>query len=135
MPIPFPYIVDGVVGDVPKGFYPATDSDRQQILVRQPGLKSKVTISNCTEIRELIAWNGYLYGIAKIGGQSTVFRANPTAGTYADIGTVTTSSSGPAWMKVNPTQMAVCDGIIYYIFTPGTGSFIPMADAAFEGAG
>jgi hypothetical protein len=135
MPIPFPIITDSVHGDVPDGFYPASDSDRGQVLVKTPGLAVKANITDCTEIRELKTWNGYLYAVAVKGGESILCRVNPVSGTFAQVGTVLTSTNGPAWIKTNLTQMAVCDGTTYYIYTPSTGSFMEMADPAFVGAG
>ena len=135
MPIaPFPYTVDGKQGDVPNGFYPAADSDREVLLLPTPGLKEICTLTDCTEIREVYSWGNFIYALARRGSQTVLWRVDASGG-FAELGTITTSASGPAWMKNNPTQLGSCDGVSLYIYTPGTGLFVQNTDPAFVGAG
>ena len=129
----FPFITDGIFGDVPSGFYPAADSDRQVILLPDPGLKSICALTNCSEVRGLYAWDGYLYVVARRGSSSAVFRV-ATNGTYSEIGTISTSFTGPVWIVNNLTQLCIVDGVWGYVFIPATNSFLPITDAAFPGA-
>lgn len=134
MPIKkFPFITDGIHGDVPNGFYPAQDSEKGVILHPSPGLDALCALTNCTEIRGLYAWGGYLYAVARRGSQSILFRVD-TAGGYAELGTITTSATGPVWMVNNLTQLCIVDGVWGYVYTPGTGLFVSITDAAFPGA-
>ena len=129
----FPFITDGIHGDVPNGFYPAADSDRQVILYPSPGLKALCTLTDCSEVRGLYAWGKYLYAVARRGGQSVLWRVD-TSGGFSELGTITTSTTGPVWIVNNLTQLCVCDGVWAYVYTPSTGSFVKISDPAFPGA-
>jgi hypothetical protein len=130
---PFPFITDGQIGDVPINFYPAADTERQSILQPSPGLLSLCALTNCSEVRELHVWDQYIYAVARRGTTSVVFKVSPT-GTFVEIGNFATSFSGPVWMVHNLTQLCICDGVWAYVFTPSSGSFLSITDAAFPGA-
>lgn len=134
MPKPFPYITDGKVGDVPNGFYPAADSDREKILLPTPGLSELCQLTDCTEVRGIYPLGNYLYVVARRGAESVLWRVD-TSGGAAEIGTITTSASGPVWMKHNPTQLGICDGVSLWVLTVATGVFVENTDPAFVGAG
>lgn len=133
-PRPVPYITDSTFGDVPKGFYPAADTDREQILVRTPGLLQFTALPDCTEIREIYWWGDYLYALARRGVDTVLWRVDESGG-YSELGTITNNASGPAWMKNNPTQLGICTPPDLSIYTPSTNSFVAMTDPSFEGAG
>jgi len=130
---PYPFITDGIHGDVPNNFYPASDSDKQSILLPSPGLKSICSLTDCTEVRGLHDWGDYLYPVARRGSQSILWRVDP-AGGAAELGTITTSNSGPVWMVNNQTQLCIVDGIWGYVYTPSTGQFVRISDLNFPGA-
>jgi hypothetical protein len=129
----FPFVTDGIRGDVPTNFYPAADSEKGIILHGTPGLKELCDLTDCTEIRGLFAWGVYLYAVARRGSESVFFRVD-SAGGFSEIGTILTSTAGPVWMTINPTQMLICDGVSGYVFTPATGHFVQITDLAFPGA-
>jgi hypothetical protein len=130
---PFPFTTDGVHGDVPNNFYPAADSEKGIILFPTPGLQLLCQLTDCTEVRGLYAWSSYLYALARRGAETILWRVDQ-AGGAAELGTITTSSSGPVWMKNNATQLCVVDGVSGFIYTPSTGIFGQITDAAFPGA-
>ncbi len=134
MPRKFPYIVDGYIGDVPVNWYPAADSERGVILHGTPGRKSICTLTDCTEIRGLYAWNSYLYAVARRGSESVLWRVDP-AGGFAELGTITTSFTGPVWIVNNYTQLLITDGVTGYVYTPSTNIFVEISDPNFPGAG
>lgn len=134
MPVtPWPFVTDGVVGDVPIGFYPAADSDKQIILQPTPGLSTLCTLPSCTEVRGMFPWNNYLYIVARRGSQSVLWRVSP-AGAPSELGYFTSSSSGPVWMFNNSTQICIVDGVTAYVFTVATGILVQITDAAFDGS-
>ncbi len=137
MPAPFKIITDGVIGDVPVNFYPASDSERGVILQPTPGKLKLCTLPDCTEIRGLYASPSvslqYFYAVAQRGSQSVLWRIDDTGG-YAELGTITTSASGPVWMVNNPTQLGICDGVSMYVYVPSTGVFVQVTDLDFPGA-
>ncbi len=130
---PFPIITDGCVGDVPIGFYMAPDSIRKYVLKGCPGLLEHCQFANCTEGRGIHPWNNYLYCVLQRGSQSVVFRLD-SAGNNAELGTITTSSTGPVWMKNNSTQLGISDGTSMYVYTPSTGLFVQNTDLDFPGS-
>lgn len=137
-PTPFPFIVDGSIGDVPNGFYVRADSDREKVLMRTPGKSTLCTLPNTTEIRGAFAHPAislqYMYFVGKRGAQSVFWRVDPATGAYAELGTITTSHSGPVWIENNPTQIAICDGISEWVYTKTTGLFQQNTDPQFSGA-
>ncbi len=140
MPKPFPFVTDGTKGDVPNGFYVRPDSDRGNILMRTPGKSTLCTLSNTSEIRGAFANPGitpeYMYFVGRRGTTSVFWRVDPNTGVAAEIGTITTSYTGPIWIENNPTQISICDGVSMWIFTPATGLFVQNTDPDFVlGAG
>ena len=134
MPDKFPFIVDGIRGDVPTNFYAAPDTERGVLLNPTPGLLELCTLTNCTEVRDLVAYGNYLYAVARRGSQAVLWRI-ASDGTKAELGTITTSASGPAWQVYNSTQLCICDGVSGYVYTPSTGLFAQISDADFPGGG
>ena len=132
-PQKFPFITDGIHGRVPVNLYPAADSEREVILQPDMGLLEHCQLPDCTQVREVYAWDNYLYALAQRGSQAVLWKIDD-AGGYAEIGTVTTSASGPAWMKNNPTQLCVVDGVCGYVYSKDTGLFTSITDLAFLGA-
>ena len=132
-PKPWPIIVDGIVGDIPANFYPAMDSEKKMVLHGTPGLLSLCKLANCSEVRGLYAWDNYLYAVARRGSQAAFYRVN-TNGTYAELGVIPTSAGGPVFIVNNVTQMLIVDGVTGYVFTPASGSFLPITDTNFPGA-
>lgn len=130
----WPVITDGIHGDVPINFFPAADSEKKVILHGAPGLKSIATLTDCSEVRGLTDWGNYLYAIAKRGSESVLWRISPT-GTISELGTFTTSSTGPVWMEKNGTQMLIVDGVGAYVFTPATGIFQTVTLLDYDGNG
>lgn len=133
-PQPWPIVVDGLYGDVPNGFYAAQDTSQQMVLLPFGGLKKLCQFPNCTEIRAAWSWNDFMYYLARRGSQSILFRTDDT-GAYTEIGTVTTSYTGPAWMRNNQTQLCVVDGVTRYVFTPAQNLFQQIIDPNYAGCG
>jgi hypothetical protein len=133
-PMQFPFVVDGLRGDVPTNFYPASDSERGVILYPTPGLLEHCQLTDCSEIRGILAWNNYLYVVARRGSQSAFWRVDGV-GAFAELGTITTSASGPVWIKNNSTQILIVDGVSGYVYTPSSNVFVQVTDADFPGAG
>ena len=133
-PQPFPYPKDSTTGNVPVGFYPAMDSERKEILKGTFGLQSLCQITDCTEGRGIYLWKGVFYCVFRRGSQSVLFRVDPSVGTAAELGTITTSFTGPVHMVNNPTQLCIVDGVSGYTYTPSTGLFAQITDSAFPGA-
>jgi hypothetical protein len=132
-PKPWPVVVDALYGDVPNGLFPAKDTTQQLVLLPFGGLQELCTLTDCTEVREGWSWNGYMYWLAKRGGQSVLWRVDET-GTFAELGTITTSTTGPAWIRNNQTQLCVVDGVSGYVHTPATNGFVQITDEYFLGA-
>jgi hypothetical protein len=130
----WPFITDGIHGDVPINFYPVQDSDKKSILLGTPGLDSVCQLTSCTQVRGMRAWDGYIYAVAQRGSDSVVFKVSPL-GTFAEIGSFNTSSSGPVWIINNPTQLMIVDGVWGYVYTFATGAFVAITDGDFPGAG
>jgi hypothetical protein len=130
---PFPFMFDGITGDVPTNWIAAADPVRKIISYGTPGLKSICTLTGCTEIRGLWAWNNYLYAVARRGSQSVLWRIAP-AGNYSELGTITTSFTGPVWMVNNNAQLLIADGVSGYTYTPATNQFLQITDPNFYGA-
>ncbi len=134
---PFPVITDGIIGSVPVNFYPASDSERGVILQPTPGKKKLCALPDCTEIRGAYASpsvsSQYMYFVAQRGSQSVLWRVDDAGGS-AELGTITTSASGPVWMVNNPTQIGICDGVSMYVYTPASGLFVQVTDLDFPGA-
>jgi hypothetical protein len=133
MPTQFPYVTDSIRGDVPINFYPAADSEKGVILHGTPGLEELCTLTDCTEVRGLFSRGAYLYAVAVRGGESVFWRIDSTGG-FAEVGTITTSNSGPVWIEENQTQILIVDGVSGWVFTPTTNHFVQITDAAFPGA-
>ena len=129
----FPFITDGIRGDVPINFYPAADSERGVILFGTSGLLSHCQLTDCTEVRGLTKFGAYLYAVAKRGGQSVVWRVD-SGGGFSEIGSFATSSAGPVWMTNNATQLLIVDGVTGYVYDPSGGGVVLIADADFPGA-
>ncbi len=58
------------------------------------------------------------------------------AGSYAELGTITTSASGPVWMTNNLAQLLIVDGAAGqsgYVYAPSTGLFTKITDLNFFG--
>lgn len=137
MPKPFPVVRESLYGEPPINFWPAQD-DRGMVLHGSPGLSTLCTLSTCTEVRGLYEWNNYLYAVARRGSDSIVFRVSDT-GTNAEIGTISTSFTGPVWMFNNyrsdgSSQLWIVDGVSGYTYTPSTNIFVQITDADFPGA-
>jgi hypothetical protein len=133
-PQPWPIVIDSLYGDVPSGLFPAKDTSQQLVLLPFGGLSALCTLPNCTELREGWTWNGYMYWLARRGTNTVLWRVSAT-GAYSELGTFNTSSSGPAWMRNNQTQLCIVDGVTGYVYTPASNSFVPITDADFPGAG
>ena len=129
----FPFVVDGLRGDVPTNFYPASDSERGVILYPTPGLLTHCTLTDCSEIRGLRAWGDYLYGVARRGGDSVLWRID-AAGAFSELGIMATSASGALWMENNSTQLLIADGVSGYVYTPSTNVFVQITDLDFPAA-
>src|SRR5574343_1099191 len=130
---PFPFITDGIHGDVPINFFPAADSDRKIVLLPSPGLLELCTLPDCTEVRGMYSWGSYLYALARRGTSSVWWRID-TSGGYSEVATITSTYTGPVWITSNATQICIVDGTPGYVFTPLTGSFAQITDVAFPGA-
>lgn len=133
MPSPLPIITDGIHGQPPINFYPAADSELGVILQPTPGLSELCDLTDCSEVRGLYAWNNYIYAVARRGSTSILWRVDAN-GNMAEVGTITTSYSGPVWMVGSTTQLLIVDGVWGYIYTPGTGLFQSITDVDFPGA-
>ena len=131
---PWPIVVDGIHGDVPINFFPAQDSEKKVILHGTPGLSTLATLTNCSEVRGITDWAGYLYAVANRGGTSVLWRVS-TSGTISELATFTTSSTGPVWFAKNATQLLIVDGVAAYVFTPATGVFVTVALLDYDGNG
>lgn len=133
-PKPWPIVVDALYGDVPTGLFPAKDTTQEMVLLPFSGISTLVNLQDCSEIRTGWSWNDYMYWLAKRGSQSILWRVDDS-GSSVEIGTIPTSSSGPAWMRNNQTQLCVVDGVTGYVYTPTANSFVGITDVAFPGAG
>ena len=132
--IPFPYIQNASVGDVPINLYPAIDSNKKEILKGTFGLSAFSQLTNCSEGRGIYSWGGYLYCVIRRGSTSVVWRVDPSLGSSSEIGTITTSFTGPVWMINNPDQLCIVDGVSGWVYTPQTGQFVQITDSSFPGA-
>lgn len=133
-PQPFPYVKNSISGDVPIGFYPAIDSGRGEILKGTFGLNALCQLTDCTEGRGIYPWNGFLYCLVRRGSNTIFFRVDPTTGVSAEIGTITTSFTGPVTIINNPSQLCIVDGVSAWVYTLATGTFAQITDPAFPGA-
>src|SRR5512139_1292599 len=133
MPSQFPIITDGIHGDVPINFYPTPDSERGAILEPSPRVNTFSTLASCTEVRGLYAWGDYLYAVTRRGSYSPVWRIN-SGGTATEIGEIDTSSNGRVYFADNPTQLAICDGVTEWVYTPATGAVVLILNENFPGA-
>ena len=134
---PWPFIVDGYVGNVPINWYPVKDSERKAILFGSPGLKSLCQLTDCTEVRGLYAWENYLYAVARRGSASVFWRIDTSAGNASELGAITTSFTGPVWMFNNLTQLLITDNTLTggYVYTLASGQLKQITDPNFMGAG
>lgn len=132
-PQKYPFIVDGIHGDVPINMYAAADSERGVILQPHFGLLEHCQLTGCTEVRGMWPWVGDLYVVARRGTESVLWRVD-TAGGFRELGRMTTSSTGPVWMRNNQTQLCVVDGVSGYVYTVATGHFTQITDPNFPGA-
>jgi hypothetical protein len=130
----FPFVTDGIRGDVPTNFYPATDPEKKSILHGTPGLKELCDLTACTEVRGLFTYDTYMYAVARRGGESVLWRIDSSGG-FSEVGTILTSTIGPVWITRNPTQLLIVDGVSGYVYTPGTGLMVQITDEDFPGAG
>lgn len=132
---PFPYIKDGPLGsgDVPINFYPKPDPARKEILVRTPGLLEHCQVTDCTEGRGIYPYQDSLYCIIRRGSQSVFWRVDQSGG-FSEVGTISATTTGPVWIKDNPTQLGISDGTTMYVFTLATGIFEENTDADFPGS-
>ena len=129
----FPFITDSIHGDVPINFYPVADMEKEIVMSPSPGLATHCALTSCSQVRGAHAWNGYVYVLAQRGSQTVLWRVDE-AGGFSEVGTITTSATGPVWMKNNLTQLCMVDGVSGYIYTPSTGHFVQITDLAFPGA-
>lgn len=129
----WPLVTDGIHGDVPINFYPAADSEKDIIQFPSPGLDEHCTLTDCTQVRGLYAWNGSIYAVAQRGATAVLWRVDES-GAFSELGTITTSANGPVWMRNNPTQLCIVDGVSGYTYTPTTGVFTQITDLDFPGA-
>ncbi|MCX8126962.1 MAG: hypothetical protein N3E40_07510, partial [Dehalococcoidia bacterium] len=129
---PFPFIIDGIHGDVPINMYPAADSDRRAIVTSSPGLSRLCTLPSCSEVRGLYTWEGYLWAVARRGTESVLWKVSQ-AGTAVEVGNFNTSFTGPVWFANNNTQLVIVDGVTGYVYTHTSG-LQPILDPAFPGA-
>lgn len=132
-PEPWPIVVDSLYGDVPCGLFPAKDTAQQLVLLPFGGLSTLCQLPSCSEIREGWSWGNYMYWLARRGSESVLWRVSD-AGAYSELGVVATSFTGPAWMRNNPTQLCVVDGVSGYVYTPASNSFVQITDGDFPGA-
>ncbi len=130
---PYPPITDALFGRLPVNFYMAKDQEFGTIMHGTPGLSKFCALPNCTEVRGVLAWNDYLYAVARRGGDSVLFRISAT-GVAAELGFFSTSYTGPVWMVNNYTQLLIVDGVSGYVYTPATGGFAQITSADFPGA-
>jgi len=130
---PWPIVMDELYGDVPDGLFPAKDANYELVLAPFPGLKSLCSFPNCSEIREGWSWGDYMYWLARRGSDSVLFRVDSN-GAFAEIGSFSSSYTGPAWMKNNETQLCIVDGITGYVFTPSLNQMVQITDLDFPGA-
>src|SRR5574343_1076241 len=126
----FPFITDGIHGDVPINFYPVPDSERGILLEPSPGLDLFSALTSCTEIRGLYTWGDYLYAVARRASKSPVYRIN-SLGVAAEIGEIDTSFTGQVTFATNPTQLCIADGVSGWVYTPSTGAVAEITDADF----
>lgn len=131
---PLPIITDGIHGSVPINFYPAADSELGVILQPTPGLVAICTLTDCSEVRGLYAWLGYMYAVARRGSESVVWRIDGL-GNFSEVGTITTSYTGPVYIVGSTNQLLIVDGVSGWIYTPATGMFLQITDPDFPGAG
>lgn len=130
----FPFITDGIHGDVPINMYPTPDSERGTIMQSFPGLSTFCTLTNCTEVRGLHTWDPYLYVVARRWSKSILWRVDQ-AGSASALGELDSSASGPVWIEHNTAnQLCVVDGVWGWIYNRSTGSFDRISDVDFPGA-
>jgi hypothetical protein len=130
----FPFITDADRGDVPVNLYPAADQTQEVILTYTPGLVAHCALPNCSEVRGLHSWDGYLYAVASRGSYAVLFKVAPV-GTVTELGSWASARSGKVWMASNSTQLVVVDTTYSGVYTAATGIFNEITDADFPGAG
>jgi len=128
----FPFITDGIKGSVPINWYVVPDDNKKSVLYHSPGLLELCSLTDCTEIRGIVAWDDYLYVAAKRGTQAVLWKVSP-GGTATECGYFTTSRTGKLWMANNSTQLVMVDGP-GYVYTRATGSFGEITDAQWADA-
>lgn len=143
MPVqPFPFIVDGIHGDVPMNFYPAADSERGVICQPTMGLNGICTLPGCTEIRGLYSgefWGAYPraaynYAVARGPANNSLVFTVGIDGSYAQVGEFFSSYTGPVWITNNGTQLLIVDGVLGYVYTPALNTFTQITDPNFVSA-
>jgi hypothetical protein len=110
------------------------DTEKGIILHPTAGLKELCDLTSCTEVRALHKYGNYLYALAQRGATSVLWRVD-SAGGFSELGTVTTSANGPAWIVNNATQICIVDGVSGFVYTPSTGQFVQITSLDFPGAG
>lgn len=128
-----PIIVDGIHGQPPINFYPAADSELGVLLQPTPGKKSICTLPSISEVRGGHTFLPWMYWVGRRGSESVVFRVGAD-GSNSEIGTITTSFTGPVWMEHSTSQLLIGDGTSGYVYTPATNLFSQITDPAFPGA-
>jgi len=108
----FPFITDGIRGDVPINFYPVSDTEKGIILLPTPGLSELCDLTDCTEIRGMYSYGNYIYVVARRGANGVLWRVDESGG-FIEVGTITTSSSGHVSMVNNNTQLLIVDGVVF----------------------
>lgn len=132
-PQPWPIVTDDLYGDVPNGLFPAQDSSYQLTLLPFGGLKEHCVFPLGTEVREGWAWGDYMYWLVRRGSNTVLYRVDES-GNFAELGFFSTTYTGPAWIRNNPTQLGIVDGVWCYVFTPAKGLLEPVSDLNFTGA-
>ena len=133
-PKPWPIVIDSLYGDVPNGLFPAKDTTQELVLLPFGGLSTLCQLTNCTEIREGWSWGTYMYWLARRGSQSILWRVDASTGAFSELGTVTTSYTGPAWMRNNQSQLCIVDGVTGYVYVLSSNTFTQITDTDFPGA-
>lgn len=129
----YPFIIDGVHGSLPMNMYPTPDDTRGVLLESDPGLAVKTALTDSTEIRGMYSLDDFRYVVARRGSQSILWKVSDSH-TAVELGTITTSSTGPVFIFNNPTQLTVVDGVSQYVYTLATGLFEQVTDLAFPGS-
>jgi hypothetical protein len=123
-----PFAKDSITSEIPINWYPAADTDKQDILMGTPGSKTLISLDNSGGMRGLRVAGEYLYAVC--GDELFKIESNLAA---TSLGTITTDS-GHVWMAYNGVQVAVCDGISMWVYTIASGAWAQVTDADFPGA-